>query len=79
MVDGIHYDFVWIDFVYYLVRKSFNQGATHSAENDRIHLGILLDGLNAPIYAPEKIVSQEFTLSVIPPDGFFHILLGFES
>ena len=76
MIDGVHDDFVWIDFVQYLIGKRLNERATDSAIDSRIHFRMPLDRLEALVYTPKKLVSQNVGLQIVPRDCVIGILLS---
>ncbi len=76
MIDGVHDNFFWIDFVQHLIGKRLNERATHFAIDSRIHFRMPLDRLDAFVYTPKKLVSQNVALQIVPSDCVIGVLLS---
>jgi len=66
MKDGIHDNFLRIDFIEHLIGENLDESPSHSAKDFRVHFGMTLDQLDAFVHTPKKFVSQEGALQVVP-------------
>ena len=76
MIDGIHDNLFWIDFVQHLIGKRLDKRATHSSIDPCAHFRMPLDRLDALVDAPKKLVSQNVAFQVVPGNCVIGILLG---
>ena len=75
MIDGIHDNLFWVDFVQHLIGEHLNKRTTYSTIDSRIHFGTLLDRADTLVHTLKKLVSQDLALQVVPSNCIIGVLL----